>query len=171
MFKHRRLCLLACLACSACEALFVCLSCNAYTPHLCSPFPECLAYSKMSSLTHLTLVWHFLFISSTSLCSAGADGKRVTYHGSCISNIFEWNTAQQSASANKEGMVCPGLLISRPSSVSNTSAAFYNNVVSSDPLLYSYQYCTCAAPLVASYKIDDAGDIQGSISRFTQSCT
>ena len=89
--------------------------------------------------------------------SAGANGKSVTYNTSCTSNLFAWNTQQQSASSNKEGMICPGLLVSRPASVTNSSAAFYNNVVSSDPLLYSYQGCTCALPLIAHYTVDTAG--------------
>ena len=93
-----------------------------------------------------------------SVCqSAGANGKSVTYNTSCTSNLFAWNTQQQSASSNKEGMICPGLLVSRPASVTNLSSAFYNNVVSSDPLLYSYQGCTCALPLVAHYTVDTAG--------------
>jgi len=89
--------------------------------------------------------------------SAAANGKSVTYYASCTSNLFEWNAQQQSASSNKEGMICPGLLVSRPASVTNLSLSFYNNVVSSDPLLYSYQGCTCALPLVAHYTFDTAG--------------
>ena len=54
-------------------------------------------------------------------------------------------------------MICPGLTVNRPATASNLSASLYNNVVSTDPLLYSYQGCTCAAPLVAHYHIDSAG--------------
>jgi len=36
--------------------------------------------------------------------AAGANGKSVTYNTSCTSNLFAWNTQQQSASSNKEGM-------------------------------------------------------------------
>ena len=68
--------------------------------------------------------------------------------------MFVSNSQQQSAASNKEGMICPGLLISRPDTVTNQSASYYNNIVLSDPLLYSYRNCTCAAPLVAHYSID-----------------
>lgn len=91
---------------------------------------------------------------SKSLATAGAGGSKVTYYASCTSNMFAWNTEQQTAASNKEGMVCPGLLINRPSTVTNQSAAFYNNIVLSDPLVYSYQGCNCTAPLVAHYSND-----------------
>ena len=57
-------------------------------------------------------------------------------------------------------MICPGLLVNRPASVTNLSAAYYNNLVSSDPLLYSYQGCTCASPLTAYYYNDTSGDLE-----------
>lgn len=92
------------------------------------------------------------------VCHAtGANGKTVTYNDSCISDLFAWNAKQQSASSNKEGMICPGLLVDRPASITNLSAAYYNNLVSSDPLLYSYMGCTCASPLVAYYHYDTSG--------------
>lgn len=96
-------------------------------------------------------------LHENACCSAGANGKSVTYYTSCTSNLFAWNAEQESASSNKQGMVCPGLLVSRPASVTNSSLAYYNNVVSSDPLLYSYQNCTCVLPLVAHYTFDTAG--------------
>ncbi|DBA88293.1 TPA: hypothetical protein ACH3X1_016534 [Trebouxia sp. C0004] len=96
----------------------------------------------------------------TPCATPSANGKSVSYYTSCTSNLFAWNTQQQSASSNKEGMICPGLLVNRPASVTNKSTAFYNNVVSSDPLLYSYQGCTCALPLVAHYTFDTAGFFQ-----------
>lgn len=98
--------------------------------------------------------------SADSVVCAGARGASVSYHGPCISNMFTWNTQQQSSSSNKQGMICPGLSIDRPTIVSEGSAEYYNNVVSSDPLLYSYQGCTCAAPLVAYYHVDLAGMLQ-----------
>ncbi|DBA81176.1 TPA: hypothetical protein ACH3X2_006994 [Trebouxia sp. C0005] len=93
----------------------------------------------------------------TPCATPSANGKSVTYYTSCTSNLFAWNAEQESASSNKQGMVCPGLLVSRPASVTNSSLAYYNNVVSSDPLLYSYQNCTCVLPLVAHYTFDTAG--------------
>ena len=78
-----------------------------------------------------------------------------------MSNLFAKNTRQQSALANKEGMICPGLSVNRPASVTNLSAAYYNNIVATDPLLYSYQGCTCAPPLLAHYEFDANGKLQG----------
>ena len=88
---------------------------------------------------------------------AGPEGKTAIYQGACIPNLFSWNSQQQSASSNKEGMICPGLTINRPDSVTNLSAAYYNNVVSTDPLLFCYQGCRCASPFVSFYYVDKSG--------------
>ena len=87
----------------------------------------------------------------------GPGGTTVSYYGPCISNMFKWNTLQQSSSSNKQGMICPGLSVDRPVAATDLSADYYNNVVSADPLLFSYQGCTCAPPLVAYYHIDSEG--------------
>ena len=51
-------------------------------------------------------------------------------------------------------MLCNGLIIDRGSS---NDFGVQQNVVNTDPLLYSYQQCGCVAPLVAYYHIDSAG--------------
>lgn len=94
------------------------------------------------------------------LLIVGADNKTVHYYDSCLSDMFVWNNDSLSAAANKEGMSCPGLVINRPATVTNLSAAYYNNIVLSDPLVYSYQGCTCASPLVAQYYIDNSTGIK-----------
>ena len=94
---------------------------------------------------------------TASVVFVGPGGKTVLYHSPCLSDLFTWNTQQQSASSNKQGMICPGLTVNRPSSVTNLSVAYYNNLVSSDPQLYCYQGCSCAVPLVAFYYTDAHG--------------
>lgn len=87
----------------------------------------------------------------------GPEGETVSYYGPCISDMFMWNVQQQSSSSNKQGMICPGLSVNRHHNITDLSADYYDNVVSSDPLLYSYQGCACAPPLVAYYHVDSAG--------------
>lgn len=127
-----------------------------------SQWPCCWWYSRASTvalcITIISIPDHLLHKHASYWpiiwLSAGADGSSVTYYAECLSNMFVSNSQQQSAASNKEGMVCPGLLVSRPDTVTNQSVSYYNNIVLSDPLLYSYRNCTCASPLVAHYYID-----------------
>lgn len=113
---------------------------------------QLLAILVHSHMSHAQTAIEISFIALSML--TGADNKSVSYYATCISDMFTWNNESQSAAGNKEGMVCPGLLINRPATVTNTSVAYYNNIVLSDPSVYSYQGCSCAAPLVGKYYVD-----------------
>lgn len=84
-------------------------------------------------------------------------GKGAVYNSSCFSNLFLPDTNTTTTAVDKPGLVCPTLHIHRPSNQSNLTTAFFYHYVETDPLLYSFANCSCAAPLEPHYHRDTAG--------------
>ena len=92
-----------------------------------------------------------------SACHAAAGGTAAVYNSSCYSNLFLSDANQTSTAANKPGIVCPTMQLQRPANQSNLTTAYFYNYVAAEPLLYSYEGCTCTAPLVPNYFVDASG--------------
>lgn len=97
------------------------------------------------------------FSSLREASAAVSGGKGAVYNSSCFSNLFLPDTNTTTTAVDKPGLVCPTLHIHRPSNQSNLTTAFFYHYVETDPLLYSFANCSCAAPLEPHYHRDTAG--------------
>ena len=95
---------------------------------------------------------------------ADVNGTVAIYNSSCYSNLFLSDLNQTSTAANKPGLTCPTMHLQRPANLSNLTTAYFYNYVAADPLLFSYEGCTCAQPLIPHYFVDTSGQNCSQIS-------